>query len=234
MTKYNILFDLDNTLMDYRTTNRHAISCIYDALNQDFSDEEYDRYLLFESEYWKKFEASKQEFDTHGMEKIDYVRSKIYQEYFGEDIIPLELGYELMKIYIDNLGVKNLLYEDVEDVLAYLSECYNLYIASNGPHQAQIRKLYNTHILEYFKDIITAEDAGYAKPKKEFYDYLFKVTGIIPSQTALIGDSLTSDISGAKNAGISTIWYNRNRIINNTDIIPDMVITDLKTLKKIL
>ena len=234
MAKYNILFDLDNTLMDYRTTNRHAMSCVYDSLGIDFTDDEYDKFLEFEAAYWKSFENSRQELDTHGMDKIDYVRSKIYQDYFGIDRIPLELGYELMNIYINNLGIKNQLYDNVEDVLAYLSEYYHLYIASNGPHQAQVRKLYNTNILEYFKDIITAEDAGYAKPKKEFFEYLFKTTGIDPNRTAFVGDSLTSDISGANENGLCSIWYNRTGIVNETNIVPDIVIEDLKTLKKIL
>ena len=234
MKKYNIILDLDNTLMDYKYTNKHAMSCVYDALGMDLDDEEYNQFSRFEYNYWRSFEDSQQELDTHGMDRIDYVRSKIYQSYFGEDRIPLELGYELMRIYIDNLGVKNKLFPHVEDVLDYLSERYKLYIASNGPHQSQIRKLYNTHILEYFKGVVTSEDAGYSKPKKEFFEYMFKSFDIDPRESAYVGDSLSSDILGANNAGMCSIWYNRYRMKNNTGIIPDIEIKDIKQLKKIL
>jgi FMN phosphatase YigB (HAD superfamily) len=57
---------------------------------------------------------------------------------------------------------------------------------------------------------------------------------IIPSDTVFIGDSLSSDISGANNVGIHSIWYNRNEEINNTLIIPNQEIKDLSELKKIL
>ena len=143
------------------------------------------------------------------MTRIDYVRSRIYQEYFGHYRIPLKLGYELMNIYISNLGVKNQLYDGVPEVLEYLYEYYNLYIASNGPHESQVRKLENTDTLKYFKGIVASDDAGYAKPKKEFYEYLFSEYDIDPIESAFVGDSLSSDILGAKNNGLCSIWYNR-------------------------
>ena len=163
MARSNIIFDLDNTLTDYQYTNRHAMSCVYTTLGKQLTNEEYKKFLEFELKYWSKFESSNQKMDTHGMDKIDYVRSKIYQEFFTDDDISLQLGYELMKVYINNLGVKNYVYDGVQETLEYLAEYYNLYIASNGPHDAQERKLANTHLLEYFKGIITAEDAGYER-----------------------------------------------------------------------
>ena len=234
MKKTNIILDLDNTLMDYKYTDKYAMECVYEILGIPFSDEEYERFYDFEGFYWRQFEDSKQELDTHGMERIDYVRSKIYQDYFGEHIVPLSLGYELMVTYIKNLGVKNKLYEDVEDILKYLHESYNLYIASNGPHESQERKLKNTDILKYFKGIVTSEDAMYSKPKQEFFDYLIRIYDIVPRESVFIGDSLTSDILGANNNNMYSIWYNRNRIKNNTSIIPKKEIHDLKVLKRIL
>ena len=234
MARSNIIFDLDNTLTDYQYTNRHAMSCVYTTLGKQLTDEEYKKFLEFELKYWSKFERSNQKTDTHGMDKIDYVRSKIYQEFFTDDDISLQLGYELMKVYINNLGVKNYVYDGVQETLEYLAEYYNLYIASNGPHDAQERKLANTHLLEYFKCIITAEDAGYAKPKKEFYDYMLKAYDIDPNLSACVGDSLTTDILGANENHMCSIWYNRDGSTNDTDIIPDIVIEDIKELKKIL
>ena len=103
MENSTIIFDLDDTLTDYRTTNNYAIKCVYNRLGLEMTDEEYDKFFAFECKYWKGFEGSKQEMDTYGMDLIDYVRSNIYQEYFGYDMIPLDLGYELMNIYINNL-----------------------------------------------------------------------------------------------------------------------------------
>ena len=139
-----------------------------------------------------------------------------------------------MKIYIANLGVVNQVYDGVEETISYLAEHYNLYIASNGPQEAQVRKLRNTNLLRYFRGVVSSELTGYSKPKQEFFDYLFKIHGIIPSKSGFIGDSLTSDILGANNNNMCSIWFNRLYEPNNTDIRPDIEINHIKELKKYL
>ena len=232
MDNSTIIFDLDDTLTDYRTTNEYALQCVYERLDMYMSEEEYNKFFEFESRYWKSFEK-RQEIDTHGMNRIDYVRSNIYREYFG-DLVSLKLGYELMQIYINNLGVKNYIYNGVLETIQYLYKKYDMYIASNGPKEAQIRKLVNTNLYEYFKGILSAEECGYAKPNQHFYDYLFDRYNIIPEESVSIGDNLTTDILGGINNNMATIWFNRRGIENTTDIKPDVEIQNIKELKKIL
>lgn len=234
MTKGNILFDLDGTLTDYDYTNRYAIKCVYERMNRVLTDEEYARFKSFEANYWKQFEASDQEQDSHGLSRIDYARSHIYQLLFDDDYIPLNLAYELMNIYIDNLGVENYVYDYVPEIVEELSEYYNLYIASNGPQGATERKLRNTDLLKYFKDIISSEQAGYSKPSPHYFEYVFNKLGIRPYNTIFIGDSITSDIIGASNQGMKTIWYNPNGLINRYDVQPNYEINSMEQLKKIL
>lgn len=234
MERTSIVFDLDNTLTDYKFTDSYATSQVYQRLGLPFTDEEYEKFYKFQCEFWYFFENSHVEYDTKGLSRIDFIRSKLYVDYFKELNIPIELGLELMNIYIDNLGVKNILLPGTLDILEYLNQNYKLYIASNGPREAQIRKLTNTDILKYFRGLLTAEDCGYPKPKKEFFDSLIKRFELIPSQTVLIGDSLSSDIVGANNSNIYSIWYNRMNQINKTDIVPNMEIKDFSELKKIL
>ena len=50
----------------------------------------------------------------------------------------------------------------------------------------------------------------------------------------MIGDSLTSDIRGGKNAGIATCWFNLRHKENRTDIRPDYEIHALSELKTLL
>jgi HAD superfamily hydrolase (TIGR01549 family) len=234
MEKKKIVLDLDGTLTDYDYSNRYALQCVYEQLNKEYNDDEYNRYATFERIYYGSFENSKQDMDTHGMSRIDYVRSKIYQAYFYDEYIPLAFAYDLMNIYIDNLGIKNKVYEGVPEVLEYLSTYYDLYIASNGPQKSQEQKLRNTNLLKYFKGILSSEVAGYSKPHQEYFDYLFKVFNITPNDSVFIGDSLTSDIIGANNNNMYSIWYNRTGKKNITDIIPNKEIHDIKELKKIL
>lgn len=59
--------------------------------------------------------------------------------------------------------------------------------------------------------IFTSEDARAYKPRRELFEYALKATGLKPDQVIHIGDSLSSDIKGATELGISAIWVNRGR-----------------------
>ena len=50
----------------------------------------------------------------------------------------------------------------------------------------------------------------------------------------IIGDSLTSDIQGGKNAGIRTIWYNPHQSQNTSEIQPDYEVNELSAIENLL
>lgn len=57
--------------------------------------------------------------------------------------------------------------------------------------------------------IFTSEDARAYKPRKELFELALRETGLRADQVVHIGDSLSSDVHGADQAGISAIWVNR-------------------------
>lgn len=59
--------------------------------------------------------------------------------------------------------------------------------------------------------IFTSEDARAYKPRRELFEYALNATGLKADQVIHIGDSLSSDIKGAAELGISAIWVNRGR-----------------------
>ena len=61
----------------------------------------------------------------------------------------------------------------------------------------------------YVKEYFVSEDAGAAKPDKRYFDYVFaRIPGFSKESALLIGDSPTSDMWGAQNAGVDSLWYN--------------------------
>lgn len=76
---------------------------------------------------------------------------------------------------------------------------------------------------------------GIDKPNKEFFDIVFENIGSTDTREyLLVGDSLTSDILGANNAGIKNIWYNPENVDNNTRVKVDYTINNLKEVIEIL
>ena len=56
---------------------------------------------------------------------------------------------------------------------------------------------------------IVSEETGFQKPRKEFYDYVFaRIPDFAKSRALMVGDSLSSDMEGARNAGVDACWYN--------------------------
>lgn len=63
-----------------------------------------------------------------------------------------------------------------------------------------------------------------------FWLYLWENWWRKRKTSIIVGDSLTSDILGGKNAGITTCWFNYRNKENNSDIVPDYEIQSLYEL----
>ena len=84
-----------------------------------------------------------------------------------------------------------------------------LYILTNGLSGPQRRRLAGSGLTPYLSDIFVSEETGFQKPRKEFYDYVFaRIPDFAKSRALMVGDSLSSDMEGARNAGVDACWYN--------------------------
>ena len=80
-----------------------------------------------------------------------------------------------------------------------------------------------------------SELTGTHKPEKAYFDYCFaRIPGFCREKTLMIGDSLSSDILGGKNAGVDTLWLNRWGKIPTQAQKPTYEITELRQLRDIL
>lgn len=69
----------------------------------------------------------------------------------------------------------------------------------------------------------------------EFFNAVFsRIPDFDKNGTIIVGDSLSSDIKGGKNAGITTVWINRQKSTAPEALIPDFEINSVSELLKIL
>ncbi|MEK0313340.1 HAD family hydrolase [Cohnella sp. 56] len=81
-----------------------------------------------------------------------------------------------------------------------------------------------------FNYIITSEDVRSYKPRPEMFERTLKDSGLNPNEVLHVGDSLTSDVSGANSMGIPVAWVNRKGRQIPEFVRPDYVITKLTEL----
>lgn len=122
------------------------------------------------------------------------------------------------------------------ELLQELHGKYRLYAASNGTYEVQRRRIEESGIKPYFEDFFISKKIGYHKPDKKFFDYCFAhIPDFKLEESVIVGDSLSSDILGGKNAGLTTIWYQRDRNITDHGAIhPDYRIFELSELPDLL
>jgi len=121
--------------------------------------------------------------------------------------------------------------QGAKQVIEKLSKRFPLGVISNGFPDIQYNKLKSLHIEKLFKVILLSEELGVRKPNKRIFKLAAERIGIKTNYCLFVGDSLDTDILGAKNSGMKTCWFNRDGIQdNNEEITPDFEIHSLLEL----
>lgn len=219
----NILFDLDNTLFDFYASEKKALkkTLIHLGLNPD--EFMLKRYSEINLEHWKRLEKGEL---TRSEVKVGRYR-QLFEEY-GLNASP----EETTAYYETKLSEEGDLMDGALELLEYLYGKYRLYVVSNGTLICQEGRMKNTGITDFFDNHFISQQIGFEKPQKEFFDYCFEnIPDFKKEETIIVGDSISADIIGGKNAGISTVWFNPDGAKSD---IPDYEIHSLLEFKDII
>ena len=226
MKKYTtIYFDLDNTLLDFTKSEHTAITSLLKLYNLPHDDETAKLYSEINASFWKAFELGEIK-----KEEIFSGRFVKLLESLGEERDPKAMGEDYFKLLSEGYDV----IEGAFQVLEYWRDKgYKIYATTNGVAFTQYKRIKNSGLEPLFDGIFVSEEAGHQKPEKEYFDYVIDNTDEKCRDNILvIGDSQSSDILGALNAGLDSCWYNPNGGKNKHP--STYIIDNLFELKKIL
>lgn len=223
ITKYKyILFDLDDTLLDFQKAQKLAFKKLLKNYNIDYSEELYSVYNTMNKEFWKKFELGE-----ITSEELKSARFEKFFSHIGKSISGKECDEEYRKY----LAMGDQLFKGVTVILEKLSKSHVLCVATNGIALTQKTRLKNNDLNKYFSNIFISEEIGYKKPDKEFFDHIFKQLKIKDkSEVIIIGDTLSSDILGGKNSGIATCWINSKKLPIDKNIEPTYILESVNDI----
>ncbi len=80
-----------------------------------------------------------------------------------------------------------------------------------------------------FAALVTAESAGFYKPRPEPYLAVLQMLGTDPARTLFVAGS-AADVPGAKGAGMTVFWHNRMGLQPVDDARPDFAAASLEPL----
>lgn len=221
-----VLFDLDDTIFDFKKSERIALSKTLLELGVEPTDYIVNQYSKYNQSQWKRLELGE-----ISREEVKVNRYRMLFDELGLDISP-SLATSM---YEKKLAVGHYFIDGAVEALDDLHKDFDLYLVSNGAKAVQDGRLSSANITQYFKGIFISEVVGYEKPSENFFEYCAdRIDDFDRSDTVIIGDSLTSDIKGGNNFGIKTIWFNQHFADNNTEIKPDYEIHNLNEIKQII
>lgn len=221
--KYKILlFDLDNTLLDFSANEKVSLNKLFSAHNIPLTDEIMATYQSINRGLWADYEVAKISF-----EELATRFPKTLKAIGAEDD---GTGWE--SEYRDYLSCGYQLVDGAIEICEQLSSDYRLFIATNGVRETQKKRIANSGLAPFFEYVYNSQSVGYQKPQTEFFEYLAKdIEGFEKSRTLIIGDSLVTDIKGGLSFGIDTCWFNPNGKANDGVNIPTY---EIKSLYEIL
>lgn len=225
MYKY-LLFDLDNTLLDFDAAEERSLKKTFQKYNVPISKENISEFRKINQKYWEMYERKE-------IEKKDLIVYR-FRDFFNkldgfQNINPQEVNdFYLFSLTdeAEEMPYSNYVLSELDGI------CYSV-IVTNGVRKTQLERIAKSTFFNAISKVYISETIGIQKPEPGFFDYVLNDLNIVnKEEVLLIGDSLTADIIGGIKYGIDTAWYNINNL--ETELKPTYIIHDLRELLKII
>jgi putative hydrolase of the HAD superfamily len=212
-----ILFDLDGTLLDRKA----SLACFVQWQVEGMLKSEVDEKNQFVTRFI--------ELDANGLVWKDKVYEKLIEEFHISNWSVTELlaSYELCFCAfsrpmngahkavqtIKNMGIK-------------------IGLVSNGKSPFQERNFEALGFSKLFDAVVISDAVGWRKPDIQIFQLSCDLLNTSPGKTIFVGDSELSDINGANNAGMYSIYMSATGPSKSTNA--NAVCTELKELPGIV
>ena len=224
---FEFLFvDLDDTILDFHKAEHIALGKTLQSFGLEPVQSVLDRYSLINKAHWERLERKELT-----REQVLVGRFGVLFREYGMEIDPVQCA----RTYEHNLSQGHYFLPGAYEAVESLSKKYKLYLASNGTARVQAGRLESANISHFFQEIFVSQTMGANKPDIKYFEACFaRIPDFDVSKALIVGDSLTSDILGGKNAGMKTCWVNPTGKTVPEHIRPDYEIKALYDLEELL
>lgn len=229
-----LLFDADNTILDFSSCEKTIISTLVHEFHlperAPDGNDPVAVYREINGNLWRNLEAGE-----IGPDELKVERFRRFLEALGADGPGVPSATELNGEFIRRLSGCGTMVPGAKDVLERFGP---VHVVTNGFSAVQRSRITVAGLDRYIAGLHISEEIGFAKPDVRFFDAVFsRLKTPDRSECLIIGDSLTSDIQGGKNAGIATCWFDRGSGSGGeapNGLVPDYRISGLGELASII
>jgi len=190
-----VLFDLDDTLCEYRRTSGELLRESFDAVGvEPFFDV---------TDYYGAYERTVD--DDH--DTMRELRAACFASLAAERGRSRDLAHEMAEHFAslrDHTAVDPL--PGAATAVEALASAYALAVVTNGAPEMQREKLSALDFVEHFETVVYAGYDVPAKPEPDAYHVALDELDVNAANAVHVGNSLRTDVPGAHNAGLRSAW----------------------------
>lgn len=217
-----VVFDFDNTLMDFMKMKKAAVDTAVD-------------YMIDAGLKIKKSEMIEKIFKIYWEEGIEdqNIFDKVLLREFGE------IDYKILAAGI--VGYRKakeaymMLYPHVKITLSELMKMgIKLGVVSDAPRLPVWLRIVSLGLHHYFEKVVTFDDTGERKPSPKPFLRILEELGVDAKSSIMVGDWAERDIVGAKNIGMITAWAKYGNQFDTKNSGADWELEDIYDLVSIV
>ncbi|MCQ4085610.1 HAD family hydrolase [Saccharibacillus sp. JS10] len=145
-----------------------------------------------------------------------------------------ELALELSSMFGVERRKRAYVYDETYEVLNQLQGQVKLLLLTNGCPSLQQEKLDGVpKLVSYFDHIVISGAFGKGKPDTSIFHHALSLLDVSPEEALMVGDKQSTDIRGALDTGIPSVWINRPERPPHSGIVPVYKIDSLRALPEI-
>jgi 2-haloacid dehalogenase len=219
----SVFFDADDTLFDYPRAERAALrACLLEFSVPVKPAIFISAYRRHNHDVWREFERGETDQATLRVERFRRLAAEL-------NIADLPLA-RVSTFYLEALSGQPQLLPWALATVRALAKKFPLALVTNGIASVQNRRFAASPITRHFQAVVISEEVGIAKPDPRIFTPALQKIGVKAAAVLYVGDSVTSDMAAARNAGMDFCWLNPGGVPVPAGHAPAHIISSIKEL----
>lgn len=202
-----VLFDLDDTLIDFQYARRHGLRAVQALLPALAPVPLGELELVHDEELHANYLRTLGGGLSDDEARLERIRGVCRRYHLQPDEGAVA---QAATAYARAQQLNARLVPGVRELLDALGERVKIGVVTNGPSARQRGKLERFGIRPADLDALAvSEEVGATKPDPAIFAYALAQLGVAPARATMVGDSWESDVLGALESGMAAVWLNR-------------------------